>query len=223
MKPKTIARLIGLLFIVGTVAGISSVLLSEPVLDDTHILVKTAENENGIVFASLCVLIMGFSLALIPILFYPLAKKYNQTLAIGYVVFRGCLETVIYIALAVSLFLLVPFSQVLLENESANIQTAGDLILKVHNNLSNMLVLVFSLGAIMLYYLLYSAKLVPRWLSIWGLFAITLHLITGFLLIFDGAEADSSLLVMMNFPIFLQEMVMAGWLIVKGFDLREKG
>jgi len=62
------------------------------------------------------------------------------------------------------------------------------------------------------------SKLIPRWIAVWGLIAIALHLATGFLQLFGSTSAFSSLQDILNLPIFLQEMVMAVWLIVKGFN-----
>jgi len=74
------------------------------------------------------------------------------------------------------------------------------------------------LGALILYYLLYQSRLIPRWISIWGFIAILLHLATGILLVFGWAAEDSQLVPVMNLPIFFQEMVMAVWLIARGFN-----
>jgi hypothetical protein len=81
-----------------------------------------------------------------------------------------------------------------------------------------MTVFVFGLGALILYYLLYQSRLIPRWISIWGFIAIILHLATGILILFGWASEDSQWVTLMNLPILLQEMVMAVWLIVKGFN-----
>ena len=70
----------------------------------------------------------------------------------------------------------------------------------------------------MLYTVFYQSRLIPRWLSIWGLVAIVLHLTTAFLIMFHLAPTLSPVIGAINFPIFLQEMVMAVWLIVKGFN-----
>ena len=73
--------------------------------------------------------------------------------------------------------------------------------------------IVFSLTALILNYLLYQSELVPRWLSGWGLIGATLLLAAGLLEIFGINLTD-----IINLPIALQEMVFAIWLIVKGFN-----
>ena len=81
-----------------------------------------------------------------------------------------------------------------------------------------MTVFVFSLGALIFYFVLYQSNLIPRWLSAWGLIAIALHLATGPLIMFGLQNDFSTSNTVMNLPIFLQEMVMAVWLIFKGFN-----
>ncbi|HEX2997646.1 MAG TPA: DUF4386 domain-containing protein, partial [Anaerolineales bacterium] len=77
---------------------------------------------------------------------------------------------------------------------------------------------VFGIGALIFYCLLYKSNLIPRWISVWGLIAIALHLTTGLLIVFGLQSEFSALNSIMNFPIFLQEMVMAVWLIARGFN-----
>jgi hypothetical protein len=98
------------------------------------------------------------------------------------------------------------------------IQTLGALTLKVHDSINPILIIVFSLGALMLYYFFYRSNLIPRWISGWGFFAILLHLATGFLIMFHRMNPFSTINMVVNLPILLQEMVMAVWLIVKGFN-----
>jgi hypothetical protein len=75
-----------------------------------------------------------------------------------------------------------------------------------------MIGIVFPIGALMIYYLLYRSKLIPRWLSAWG-FLGAIPYFASFLLGFFGFELGSLVL-----PLFLQELVMGVWLIVKGFN-----
>lgn len=217
---KKTARIVGALFIIGTISGILSVIFTSPILGAPDYLLKVVANENQIVMGVICVLTMGFALAMVPIVMFPILKKQNEVLALGYVVFRGAIETVTYFVFAISTLLLIPLSQAYVNAgaaESAYFETMGALLQDTaHLPLT---VFAFSLGALMLYTLLYQSKLVPRWLSIWGLIAIILHLATGLLLVFGLQTEMSGLNTAMNFPIFLQEMVMAVWLIVKGFNL----
>ena len=213
------AIIVGVLFIIGTVAGILSVVFTSSILNAPDYLIKVSANENKIIIGALFVLVMGFALAMVPVIMFPIFKKHNEALAIGYVVFRGALETITYITVAISWLLLLPLSQEYVKAVSPDksyFQTFGTLLQRVAE--LPMGVFVFGLGALIFYCLLYQSKLIPRWLSVWGIIAIILNLITGFLILF-GLQSDfSTSNFVMNFPIFLQEMVMAVWLIVKGFN-----
>ena len=92
------AIIVGILYIIGTVAGILSVIFTLPILGDPGYLSKIAANENPIIIGSLLVLTMGFALAMVPVLLFPILKRQSEALALGYVVFRGALEMVAYIA-----------------------------------------------------------------------------------------------------------------------------
>ncbi len=100
------ATIVGVLYIIGTVAGILSVIVSTPILDAPDYLIKVSGNENQILTGALLVLTMGFALAMVPVMLFPIFKKFNEALALGYVVFRGALETVAYIALVITQFFL---------------------------------------------------------------------------------------------------------------------
>lgn len=213
------AIIVGILYIIGTVAGILSVVFASPALNASDYLLQISANENHVITGALFVLLMGFALAMVPVLMFPVLKKYNEALALGYVVFRGGLETVTYIITAISWLLLLPLSQEYGKPDAQGtsyFQTLGTLLRGVGD--LPMTVFVFGLGALIFYYLLYQSKLIPRWLSVWGLIAIALHLATGLLIVFGQQTSFSELNTMMNFPIFLQEMVMAVWLIAKGFS-----
>ena len=218
---RRVAIVVGVLYIIGTVAGILSVVFSTPILDGPDFLIKVSANENQLVIAALFVLLMGLALAMVPVMMYSILKEHNQTLALGYVVFRGALETATYIAMVITwLFLLVVSRGYATAGAPAAsyFQTLGSLMKEGNDSLSPILGIVFSLGALMLYYVLYQSKLIPRWISVWGVFAILLHLTTCFLIVFHLQSAFDTSNTVMNFPIFLQEMVMAVWLIVKGFN-----
>ena len=71
----------------------------------------------------------------------------------------------------------------------------------------------FALPALILNFLLYQSKLVPRWLSSWGFVGAAL-VFANFLLESFGNDPIEILYI----PIAVQEMVFAVWLIVKGFN-----
>lgn len=218
---KETARIVGVLFIIGTVAGVLSVGFLNPILDNPDYLIKVTENKNQVIIGALLVLIMGLALAMVPVMVFPIFKKHNEALALGYVVFRGGLETVTYIAQVICLLLLLPLSQEYVKAGASNafyFPTLGTLLLGAKDSIPDITIIVFGLGALMFYYLLYQSKLIPRWLSSWGLIAIILHLATSFLHMFALIGNWSTIQVVMNLPIFFQEMVMAVWLIIKGFN-----
>ena len=215
------AIIVGALYIVGTVAGVLSVVFASSILNAPDYLMQVSANKNQIVTGALFVLLMGFALAPIPVLVFPILKKHNEALALGYVVFRGGLETVTYIGGAISWLLLTTLSLEFVKAGAPGasyFETLGTLLLGAADRSALMTTFVFGLGALNFYYLLYQSKLIPRWISVWGLIAIALHLATGLLIIFGLQTAFDTSNSIMNLPIFLQEMVMAVWLIVKGFN-----
>jgi hypothetical protein len=184
-------------------------------------LVRIASDDKQFIVGSLFVLLMGFSLAFIPIILYPALSKHNKALALGYVIFRGAIETVTYIVIWLSMLLLVFASRNYVDSNSTDPQQHGNLvgmILKLRELSSLSTIFVFGIGALLLYIALYQARLIPRWLSLWGVLAIILYLFTGFLILFGLQPEGSSVNSYLSFPIFLQEMVMAIWLIAKGFN-----
>jgi len=150
------------------------------------------------------------------VLMFPILKRHNEALAIGYVVFRGALETLTYIGTTINLLLLVVVAQHYADSGAEGIsQFRGLGILLTNANdpiITSVQNIVFSLGALMFYYLLYRTRLIPRWISGWGLVAVVSYLVAGVIAVF------STNLVILLLPLAAQEMVMAIWLVVKGFN-----
>ena len=220
MSTRTTARIVGTLYIIGTVAGILSYVVTGPVRNAQDYLGSVPATETRLVVGALFVLMMGLALAMVPVMMFPILRRHNEALALGYVVFRGALEAGTYLATATSWLLVVPLSQIYVQAgvlDASNIQALGILLLEVHE-ISFILTIVFCLGALIFYYLLYQTKLVPRWLSGWGLIAIVPYLASGLLAMFGAITALSPIYGILQVPMGLQEMVLAVWLIVKGFN-----
>ncbi len=212
---KRTAVVVGSLFLVGDVAGALSLILTGSILTGPDFLTRVSASANQVILGALFVSIMGFALAMIPVVIFPVFRKYNETLALGYVVFRGALETVTYIATAACMLLLVPVSQqyltAALPDASSN-RVLGTLLLEAHDQMTLITGIVFSLGALMFYFIFYQSVLVPRWLSGWGLIGAVLYLAAGLLGILGSPMG------LLMAPLALQEVALAIWLIVKGFS-----
>jgi hypothetical protein len=211
---------VGVLYIVGTVAGILSAVITGPFLNVPDYLDRIPANGNLLTIGALLVLTMGIALALIPILVFPISRKHSEVLAVGYVVFRGALETVAYIALAVSWLMGLTLSQAFVQAgapTSSSFQVVGYLLLK-SNTVSSFTTIVFILGALLFYILLYRSKLVPRWISVWGLAAAIPYGAAGLLVIFGVTNNASTVDSVLRLPLGVQEIVLAVWLIAKGFN-----
>jgi hypothetical protein len=212
---RTTATLVAILYIIGTVAGVLSVPLLGSILSAPDYLTIVAANPSRVVLGALLILVMGLALAMIPALMFPILKRWNEALAIGYVIFRGALETVTYMALALCWLVLVVVSQQSAASDAAatsQFGSLGTLLAKAQDPIIAVVDIVFGLGALMLYSLLYQARLIPRWISGWGIIAAVLYAAAGLTAMF-GMTLDILLM-----PMLVQEMVMALWLIVKGFN-----
>jgi hypothetical protein len=83
-------------------------------------------------------------------------------------------------------------------------------------------VLAFYTGATLYYLIFYRSQLIPRWLSAWGLAGTALGLTAGLQVFFQSIAVLSGPQVVLNLPIGVQEMILAVWLIVKGFSPKAK-
>jgi hypothetical protein len=101
--------------------------------------------------------------------------------------------------------------------DASHFQTTGSVLQTTQDLALALAQSVFAIGALMLYYLLFQARIVPRWLSLWGLVAAPLFLVASLSLLWTG-DPNSTLASTFFAPMALQEMVLAVWLIVKGFD-----
>jgi len=214
------ARIVGALFITATVAGLLSVVFIGSILDAKDYLINVSAKENQVIIGALFELIMAFACAGIAIWLYPVLKKHNQALALGSVGFR-IIEGVLYSVAVIVLLSLVTLSQEFVKagaSEASYFQSLGTLLLAARDWAGVSGSLAFILGALMYYYIFYRSKLIPRWLSVWGLIGVPLWIAADLLLMFGFIESFSTNMVLLNIPIAVNEMVLAVWLIVKGFN-----
>jgi len=217
---RTAATTAGLLYITGTAAGVVSVVVvSAPVRDARDPLGYAVEHSGAVVTAGLLTLVMGLALAFIPVVLYPVLRPLDEALAVGYLIVRGAIETTCYVVIAIGWLLLVPLG----ETMAAGAGTASPAGVRVGNlvidaNAANAVTaLVFCLGGAMFYVLLYRSRIVPRWISAWGLVAIPFYVAAYLLPAYGVFEVDTPPQVLMYLPLAVQEMVLAFWMIARGF------
>ena len=80
------------------------------------------------------------------------------------------------------------------------------------------MILSTSIGGLMFYLLLFKTKLIPRWLSLWGITGTLFTIFASILIMFQKIEIITSTYIVLNLPLILLEIVLAVWLIAKGFD-----
>ena len=96
--------------------------------------------------------------------------------------------------------------------DASSFQTSGALLLAAKEWASVVEQFPYGLGVLILNYVLYQSELIPRWLSVWGLIGAALLLAMGFLRMFGHP------VIYLAIPLILNELVLAVWLIVIGFN-----
>jgi len=217
---RKIAISAGILFIIATGADLLSFLFLGPVTA-TNYLVDVSTNANQVTTAALLLFIGGAAAPGIAIALYPVLRKYNEGLALGSVCFR-VIEGVFFIAAPICLLLLITLSQQFVKAgapDSSYFQTLGVLVYAGYRWVGNVgSQLAFSIGCLLYYIIFYRTKLVPRWLSGWGLVAGILNMVSAVLVMFGLMAPFSTGQLVLALPMLPQEMVLAVWLIVKGFN-----
>jgi hypothetical protein len=178
-------------------------------------------NELRMILATLLKFIMGVACAGIGLALYPILRKFNEGLAIGAAGFR-IIEGVVDVVGALGYVALLALSQEFIKAgapPSSYFQTLDVLINTSADWLRDVAVLLtWCIGALMYYAVFYQHKLIPLWLSVWGLVGITLTSISCLLVMFHLIPPAGTIQVVLSLPILVQEMVLAVWLIAKGFN-----
>lgn len=208
----------GVLFIVATAASLLSAAVEHPVLTGTDYLTRIAENTSRVSAGGLAELVAAGASAGIAISLYPVLRKRSEGLALGAVVFRA-LEAVMYTVGAVITLSLLNVARQYAQAAALNhrgIRAIGDALTGVREDAILGGVFAFILGALMYYYVLYRSRLVPRWLSGWGIAAEFPMVIACLSASFSHTPVTSFTILIL--PIAVQEMVLAAWLIFRGFS-----
>ncbi len=215
---RKIAVITGVIFIIATVTGPMLATPLTPDLTGTDYLTQFSAHTNQVAGGVLLWIISAFTSGGIAIVMYPVLKERNAGLALGSVIFRT-IEAAFYMVGVVSLLCLLTLSQQFRTAGAADrtsLQAIGNLLVSVRDHAALVAVFAFCVGAFMYYYLFFQSRLIPRWLSGFGLVAIILMMAACVLALYSGHRITSY--IPLAAPIGVQEMVLAVWLIVKGFN-----
>jgi hypothetical protein len=215
------ARITGILFILGTVPVMVAMGLWGQSVSSPNYLSLMAAHSNDVLLYALSIMVMGLACAGIGISMYPVLKPHGEALALGVVGFR-VMEGTLQLVNAIGVAALLALSQEFVKAGSpadSFFQPAGAAITMVKDWMSNGLYLFpWCTGAAIYYTVFYRTRLLPRWLSVWGLLGLLLMLIGALTAMFGLIAAFSPAQMLLMLPIMLQEMALAAWLIIKGYS-----
>jgi hypothetical protein len=176
-------------------------------------LTQLANNPGRVSAGVLLEIVNHVSVAAISVVIYPILRRSSQRLAVGYVAARS-VEAALFALATTNLLMLTQLSH---ETVSTGREALSGVLLAGHDwNQVTLPFVAFALGALILNYTLYESRLVPRWISLFGLLAAA-SILGARLLLIGGVELSADVVTAMDAPIFAQEMVFAVWLIARGF------
>ncbi|NIN36710.1 MAG: DUF4386 family protein, partial [Gammaproteobacteria bacterium] len=109
------AIIVGVLFIIATAFLFVGEAFYDPILSSPDYLVNAYPNRNTVVIGILLEFACVIAIPLIPVFLFPVLRKHNEALALGYVVFRF-LEAVLFIVVQINKLSLINVSQGYLDN-----------------------------------------------------------------------------------------------------------
>jgi len=215
------AIIVGALFISGYVGVFVAEAISAPVLNAPNYLSNVYPNKMKVIIAVLVELLLNdVPVVGIGVLLFPILKKYSEGLSLWYAATR-IIEAVTLVVSKISTLSLITLSQEYIAAgapDASYFQTSGALALAGRYWAFDVInVVFFIVGALILYSMLAKSKLVPRFISIWGLIAVAALTVANLIGVPDLAQGFSPG-QLLYFPIMTSEILLAIWLIAKGFN-----
>lgn len=213
-------KIIGLFLFIGLIAGFFSI---APAIDATNYLTEATINSNQVIIAAIFQFIMSLVYLGIAILLYPVVKQFSLTLSIGFLSLRIIAVTLSILGTILMLGLLI-LSKNYVNGTSENIleiQILADTLKSSRNTVNHIfMILVLCAGNIMLYVVFIKSKLIPIWISLWGIIGAFLSIIASGLVLFNILDIITVEYIVLNTPTAIFDLFLGVWLIFKGFNKR---
>jgi len=213
------AVLTGVLIILGTVFGILGAVIggevfisivSNKLLAGADMLNLVASYSSQLTGGALFTIMMGTSLVAMTVFLYPIFRKDSEELAMGMVLFRGALMGTWYFVMVLGLFALFALGNEYIATgaNSAALHSMGHVLYQIQYRFGEIGPIFFLIGTACLLISFYRTRLIPRWLTVWGLIGV----------VFSMVHTNTGYDFYLKLVLVPQEMAMGIWLIVKGFN-----
>jgi hypothetical protein len=220
MKPQTIARVFGVLYLITFITSIpAAFIFYAPVLGDPRYILG-AGADTGVQWGAFLEMILIIANIGTAVVLYPILKRQNEILILGYVTAR--VVECVFIAMGLlSLLTIVTLRQGAAAGADAgSLITAGKSLVALHD-WTFLLGPGFMVGignGLILGYLMYTSRLMPRGLAVLGLIGGPLIIATGVGAMFGIIEPGGAVQGIATIPEALWELSLGVWPIVMGFN-----
>jgi Domain of unknown function (DUF4386) len=212
----------GIFFLITEVTAILGMLLyRNSVLSTPQFIVSSSVDDTGVLLGALLEVLLAIAVVGTGVTLYPVIKRQNEGMALGHVAGRVIEATIITVG-TISLLAVVTMRQAGLAGrtgpEAVAAATVGQSLVAVHD-WTFLFGPKFALGAntLLLAYLMYRSRLVPRFIAVLGLIGGPLVFVSATAVLFGVYEDLSTIGVLAAAPIFAWEVSLALWMIMKGF------
>ena len=218
--PQQIARVFGVLYLITFITSIPALFVFfAPVLDDPRYILGPGA-DTSVAWGAFLEMILIIAQIGTAVVVFPLLRRQNEILALGYVTAR-VMESVFTAVGIVSLLTIVTLRQEAAAGaDAASLITAGKSLVALHD-WTFLLGPGFMVGVgngLILGYLMYTSRLVPRGMAVLGLIGGTLIIASGIAVMFGVIEAGGAVQAIATIPEALWELSLGIWPIVRGFN-----
>ena len=175
-KEKKLSLLLGVTLITQATTSIVGGLIGFGPFTDTEDISATMNSiaDNiGRFYASIFIqFVTAIVIVVLAVALYQAGKKISKTAAIVAMGFY-CLEVVILIFDQMLTFGVTEISQQFASNGDIGLLYTAELLLSIKDFGGAISMLPFGLGAILFYFLIMKATVIPKWLGLWGMISVT--------------------------------------------------